>query len=758
MYKNLIKIMVLLILMTNCSENEKTVSIKLDSDWKFKTGDDLSWAQSSFDDSGWDTIKPGVTWETQGYSDYNGYAWYRKTFYLPSSLREDAFLKDSLRIILGKIDDTDQTFLNGELIGVNGKDVPVGTENLEGFTHDYDAYGYERVYDLSADDERIKWDEPNTLAVRVHDHGGGGGMYTFQQKVKMLDFDEFLVLDPYSSFYELNDSGYFSKGLIIKNKSEDLTIEGDLAIEVISSQDGSLIKEEEYSGEIFRPGDIKEFNFDFKENKKDRYIVEYEFEEKNSGKEMGITQEVPYILTPNPSKTPAINGPDVFGARPGSPFLYAIPVSGQKPMTYQAENLPVGLTLDGKKGLITGVVEEEGEYSVLLTVKNDVGTDTSQLFIKIGEKIALTPPLGWNSWNCWGLSVDADKVKQAADFMVSSGLKDHGWTYINIDDGWEAGERTKNGILMPNEKFPDMKELADYVHSKGLKLGIYSSPGPKTCGQYLGSYQYEQKDANTWAEWGIDYLKYDWCSYREIAEDNSLEELQKPYLLMRDCLDKVNRDIVYSLCQYGMGEVWKWGADVGGNLWRTTGDIVDSWESMSSIGFSQDKCSPYAKPGHWNDPDMLVVGWVGWGPDLHPTRLSPSEQYTHISLWSLLAAPLLLGNDLSKMDDFTINLLTNDEVLAVNQDPLGVQASKVYRADGLEYWTKKLADDNRAVGIFNLDDDDRVVNVNFSDLKVDSPGIIRDLWRQENITKDKVTEFTVEIPAHGVSMVKVIFQ
>jgi len=285
------------------------------------------------------------------------------------------------------------------------------------------------------------------------------------------------------------------------------------------------------------------------------------------------------------------------------------------------------------------------------------------MIVKSGDLIALTPPLGWNSWNAWGLSVDDEKVRAAADAFVDNGLADHGWTFINIDDGWEAPERLPDGSITGNEKFPDFKNLSDYVHSKGLKLGIYSGPGPMTCGGYLASYQHEYQDAATWAKWGIDYIKYDWCSYRNIAKDNSLEELQKPYILMRKALDAVNRDIVYSLCQYGMGDVWKWGADVGGNLWRTTGDIRDTWASMSGIGFRQDKMSPFASPGHWNNPDMLVVGWVGWGPNLHPTRLTPDEQYTHISLWALLSAPLLIGCDLTRLDDFTLNLLTNDEVL-----------------------------------------------------------------------------------------------
>ncbi len=242
--------------------------------------------------------------------------------------------------------------------------------------------------------------------------------------------------------------------------------------------------------------------------------------------------------------------------------------------------------------------------------------------------------------------------------FVNEGLRDHGWTYINIDDGWNMHKdaepkRDSLGRILPNEKFPDMKALGDAIHSLGLKMGIYSSPGPYTCGQYTGSYQFEQKDAHSYASWGVDYLKYDWCSYDQIARDTSLAERQKPYLVMKEALNQVNRDIVYSLCQYGMSKVWRWGAEVGGNLWRTTGDITDTWESLKEIGFSQIENQPFAGPGHWNDPDMLVVGWVGWGPNLHPTKLTPDEQYTHISLWCLLSAPLLLGCDLQQLDPFT---------------------------------------------------------------------------------------------------------
>jgi hypothetical protein len=297
-----------------------------------------------------------------------------------------------------------------------------------------------------------------------------------------------------------------------------------------------------------------------------------------------------------------------------------------------------------------------------------------------------------------------------------------------------------------------MHGLCNYVHSLGLKAGIYSSPGPTTCGGYKGSYGFEAKDAISYANWGFDYLKYDWCSYGTIAPDPTPEQLKKPYKDMRHALRKANRDIHYSLCQYGMGEVWTWGAEVDGNSWRTTGDITDTWESMSTIGFSQGKCAEWSAPGRWNDPDMLVVGWVGWGPSLRYTRLTPDEQYTHISLWSLLASPLLTGCDLSRLDAFTLNLLTNDEVLAVNQDPLGKQASPVWVTAEYEIWARDLEDGSKAVGLFNKTEKPLNVPVELGYLDIEGKWIMRDLWSQAELGKVR-THFEMNVRPHGVRLV-----
>ena len=355
--------------------------------------------------------------------------------------------------------------------------------------------------------------------------------------------------------------------------------------------------------------------------------------------------------------------------------------------------------------------------------------------------------MGWNSWNWFaGKVTDAD-IRKAADLMVSSGMRDAGYVYVNIDDTWE-GKRDASGILHTNEKFPDMKALAEYVHSKGLKLGIYSSPGPTTCAGYIGSYGHEAQDAKTFAEWGIDYLKYDWCGARMLHRDEDMPAL---YQIMGDALLATGRPIVYSLCQYGRLDVWKWGADVGGNSWRTTGDIKDTWESMANIGFRQDVVAPYAKPGHFNDPDMLEIGNGGMTAD---------EYRTHMSLWSMLAAPLLAGNDLRTMSLETLAILTNKDVIRVDQDPLGKQATRALVSPDSasvrqEIWTRPLANGAWAVAAFNRGLDSAAVEIDFAALHINTRGVpVRDLWAHRRV-RVQDNKYTVTIPSHGVVMLRV---
>jgi hypothetical protein len=417
-------------------------------------------------------------------------------------------------------------------------------------------------------------------------------------------------------------------------------------------------------------------------------------------------------------------------------------------MVYKAENLPKGLVLDPNSGIITGKILERGEYDVTLHVFNTKGEDDRNLKIIVGDQLALTPPIGWNGYNSWCGAMNDSLVLEAARACIDKGLINHGWTYINLDDGWQAG-RDANGEIQTNEKFKNIKALGDSIHKFGLKFGIHSSPGPLSCANFMGSYQHEFQDAKTYEKWGIDYLKYDWCSYDTIAKDRSLPELKKPYFLMQEALSELNRDIVYSLCQYGMGDVWQWGAEVGGNLWRTSFDITDTWKSVSEIGLAGHDNARFAGPGHWNDLDMMVVGWVGWGPDLHPTHLTIDEQYSHVSLWALLASPMILGCDLDRLDDFTMNLITNDEVLAVNQDLLGKQATLVFEENGIQIWAKDLNDGSKAAGIFNLNQDAQDFKLYLKDLGFNGKQIIRNVWRQKDIGEFEDV-FATTVPSHGV--------
>jgi len=355
--------------------------------------------------------------------------------------------------------------------------------------------------------------------------------------------------------------------------------------------------------------------------------------------------------------------------------------------------------------------------------------------------LAATPPMGWNSWNLFAEKVDDRTVRTMADAMVSSGMRDAGYIYVNIDDTWE-GVRDAQGNLPPNHKFPDMKALADYVHSKGLKLGIYSGPGPRTCGSYPASYGHEAQDAKMWASWGIDYLKYDWCSAGSIYKNDALQPI---YQKMGDALAETGRPIVYSLCEYGMGSVEKWGADVSGNLWRTTGDIRDAWDSMIDNIEKQVPTAPYAGPGHWNDPDMLEIG---------NGHMSDDEYRTHMSLWALSAAPLLAGNDIRTMTPVTRSILMNREVISIDQDPLGKQASPVKNGD-LETWIKPLADGSVAVGVVNLGGAAAQGTIHASDLHLaNAVTRARDLWSHKEV-KFVNGAYAAPVPSHGVLLLRI---
>ena len=484
---------------------------------------------------------------------------------------------------------------------------------------------------------------------------------------------------------------------------------------------------------------------------------------------------LPAPLTPPAPSTPRINGPAIFGVRPGSPVLYNIPATGDRPMTFAAEGLPESLSLETNTGRITGVLKDQGTYPLTLRATNKLGSSEKQFRIVVGDRIALTPAMGWSSWNCFAASITQEKILRIAKAMVQSGLSQHGWSYINLDDGWQGKRTGPDHALVGNEKFPDMAGLVKSIHDLGLKAGIYSGPWEtsyakypggscdgedgewKKLGHKFGKISFAEADAKEWASWGIDYLKYDW---HPIDIEHSK--------IMSDALRRSGRDIVFSLSN---------SADLTNapayaklaESWRTTGDIYDVWingdkdwhYAVSEIAFSQDPWAPFAGPGHWNDPDMLVVGAVGVGDGgdgwtkTHPCRLTADQQYTHISMWCLLSAPLILGCDLEKLDPFTLGLLTNDEVLAIDQDELGKEAVRVGTDGTVDFYMKPLVDGSFALGIFNRGEQAATVGIaKFPRMGMPGKLTARDLWRQQDITEFDPKKTTFKVPACGVVLLK----
>jgi len=485
-----------------------------------------------------------------------------------------------------------------------------------------------------------------------------------------------------------------------------------------------------------------------------------------------VINEPRIVLTPKPGPEPRINGAKIFGVRPGSPFLYKIPATGAKPMKFEVANLPDGLICDEYTGQITGTISTPGEYIATFRVANKAGSAERQFKIVCGDNLALTPHMGWNSWYVWENHVTDSIMRASADAMVSSGMIDHGYMYVNIDDCWSIKETSKdssllgtprdeNGMINSNGRFPDMKAMTDYIHSLGLKAGIYTSPGPRTCAGFVAAYQYEEKDIQRYVDWGFDFLKYDWCSYTRIAKDTSLAELQKPYILISEIIKKQKRDIILNLCQYGLGNVWKWGKSVGGNSWRTAGDLGGSFEGIGTAlfrdgfdVFTDNELYKYGGPGGWNDPDYLLIGYLSnWEGETAPSPLTPNEQYTQISLWAIQSAPLIFSGDITRLDDFTLSLLTNDEVIGVDQDPLGKPGYRVSRNEGLEVWKRELEDGSIAVGLFNRGDEAVKMTALWSDLGITGKKKVRDLWRQKDLgTFDG--KFSAKVERHGVVMVR----
>jgi len=486
------------------------------------------------------------------------------------------------------------------------------------------------------------------------------------------------------------------------------------------------------------------------------------------------------ILTPPAPHTPQIHGPKIFGVRPAAPFLYAIPATGDRPMQFAVAHLPMGLQVDSATGQITGVIPTPGAYDLTLQAKNALGSTQKNFRIVAGNTIALTPPMGWNSWNCFHADFDQQKILETAQAMVKSGLSQHGWVYINIDDTWQGLRGGPFNAIQPDpKKIPDIKALSDQIHALGLKFGIYSTPwitsyarhaggtsqnpqgtwdastmtkgtrNKKSFPYMIGPYHFYTNDAKQWAAWNVDYLKFDWAPV-ELPETQEMDQ----------ALRASGRDIVYSLSNNATESLFNDGiAAISkiANSWRIGHDISDNWKSLKSHAFGNDQWAQYAGPGHWNDPDMFEVGANGGGA---PKKLTPDEQYLHVSAWCLECAPLLLGCDLNHLDPFTIGLLTNDEVLDIDQDTLGKQGMAVStqpadNSGDLEVYAKPLADGTWAVGLFNLSAAPAEVTAKWSDLKgVTGPQKVRDLWRQKDIGQFS-DSFNAKVPSHGVVLIKV---
>ena len=491
------------------------------------------------------------------------------------------------------------------------------------------------------------------------------------------------------------------------------------------------------------------------------------------------------ILTPLPAAEPRINGPRIFGMRPGTPCLYTIPTTGERPLRFSVDHLPVGLQLDPVNGRLNGTLSQPGNYPMVITASNARGTATKHFTIVVGDKLALTPPLGWSSWNCWLGTIDQTKTLAAAKAMAASGLINHGWTYVNVDDGWQGQRGGPFNALQGNKNFPDIPGLSQEIHSLGLKFGLYSTPwissyagnpggtsnneqgvwdpadtvGKKrVLGKYpycIGTYSMVAADAQQYASWGVDYMKYDWCPI-------GVPETADASTAFKAC----GRNIVFSLSNSTPFAKIKDLAPLA-QSWRTTNDMYDMWKhtgdtflrGVAEIGFEQNHWAPFAEPGHWNDPDMMVLGWVGQSEvrgkpfAQHYTRLTPDEQYSHMSLWCIISAPLILGCDLERLDAFTLGLLTNDEVLAINQDALGKQGVRVASVDEVDFYKKELEDDSWAVGIFNRSDRSQTVAQSLGQLGIPGNVHVRDLWRQKDLP-DTSDSIGAEVASHGVVLLK----
>ncbi len=498
------------------------------------------------------------------------------------------------------------------------------------------------------------------------------------------------------------------------------------------------------------------------------------------------------ILTPAANNSPQINVHEVYGARPGKPFIYRIPTTGTRPMQFEAKNLPSSLNLDKETGIITGRTPlEEGAYTITFVATNKKGTHEKEFSLVVGDKLALTPPMGWNHWQTYYHLITDEIIRKTTDAMVENGMADCGYQFVTVDDCWmrikeeyakeatdpsrktasvgldieaKVGEvRDENGKILTARDFPDMSAMTDHIHSYGLRAGIYSSPGERTCQRFEGSYGHEILDAQTYAEWGFDLLKYDWCSYNNIFKVMKGDEIvngQIPYKLMGGALEMQDRDIVGSACQYGWHDVWKWGPEAGWQYWRIGGDLAHTATEggIYKIAKKTIDLREYNGPGSWNDPDFLLIGnWVSpfdKASEPSPLGITTNESYSFFSLWCMMACPLIASVDLINMDEFALSIYTNTEMIAVNQDKLGQCAEPVVMDDEKWILKKTLANGNIVVGFFDVSDKEQEISVSWKDLGIDEEKTARDLWRQKDIGKYD-EEIKVKVGPMGCAVIMI---
>jgi alpha-galactosidase len=493
-----------------------------------------------------------------------------------------------------------------------------------------------------------------------------------------------------------------------------------------------------------------------------------------------------FILTPDEAEIPRINGPSVFGVRPGAPFHFTVAATGRRPLVFHAERLPDGLRMDADSGIISGRITNRSrrKHRVQLRVENAAGAAEESLIITVGDTLCLTPPMGWVCRAAADFPLNQRAVLAAAEAMAESGLRNHGWNYIIIDDGWQGQRGGRyNAVQADEEKFPSMEKLCGDIHAMGLKVGLYSSPWITTYGGYPGissdhregswdpsmgyeasgsvrkSYQrigphaWEEQDAAQWAEWGIDFLRYDW--YRN--EPGSTER-------MADALRKCGRDIAYALSNNANVRYARLYGRLA-NCWRTGGDLLDTWELEGRQQTLRQRWMQHQAwlargyrggPGHVPDAGMLMIGNLrtGSGSDQpRPSRLTPDEQYSHVTLWALWCSPLFIECPAGPMDEFTLKLLTNAEVVDVHQDAASIPARTVSRKANHEILVRDLADKSKAIGLFNLGSTSRIIELNWTEAGLKDEHQLRDVWRQRDIGLYKDT-FTARVPAHGVLLLR----